>query len=381
MVALPLVLGTDAPAPAGVDTRPALQGLRPEDLVEIASGITLGEARKLIALIHRGEPFPPRSPAQVRRVSFDRVRERTQVPEMRLVSRIASAIDPFVKYALQAPDGSIVETVKIPLAEPGRVSVCVSSQVGCALACSFCATGRLGLTRNLAPWEIVEQVRTVRRDLPAGVRIHGVVFQGMGEPLANFAAVKQAAQLFSEPSAQAVDARNITVSTAGLPAGIRALAASLPNLRLAVSIGSARPEVRRELIPLESRYPLATVLEAAGEHARTTDLAPLFAYTLLAGKNDTNEDAVALAHIIKDFAARFGRRPRLSLIPYNSIGEGDPFVRVEEAEYVRFCDVLVENGVIPTRRYSGGGDVAAACGQLVGNVTKIAEEGTTPVAR
>lgn len=369
MVALPLVLGTDAPSPAGVLARPALQALLPEDLVEIA-GVKLSEARRLVALIHRGEAFPARSPADVRRVSLDRVRELTHVPEMRLADRVASSLDPFVKYALQAPDGAVIETVKIPLADPARVSVCVSSQVGCALACAFCATGRLGLVRNLAPWEIVEQVRTVRRDLPAGVRVHGIVFQGMGEPLANFAAVKQAAQVFSESSAQAIDARNITISTAGLPAGIRTLAASLPKIRLAVSIGSARPEVRRELIPLESRYPLATVLEAAGEHAQTTGLAPLFAYTLLAGKNDTREDAIGLAQIIRDFAARFGKRPRLSLIPYNSIGEGDPFVRVDEAEYERFCEVLVENGVIPTRRYSGGSDVAAACGQLVGGAEK-----------
>jgi 23S rRNA (adenine2503-C2)-methyltransferase len=194
--------------------------------------------------------------------------------------------------------------------------------------------------------------------------VHGVVFQGMGEPLANWAAVRQAARVLSESSAQAVDARNITISTAGLPAGIRALAETLPNVRLAVSIGSARPAVRRELIPLETRYPLTSVLAAAGEHARATNLVPLFAYTLLAGKNDTEEDAMALAAVVKSFAERYGKRPRLSLIPYNAIGDEDPFTRADEAAHARFREMLVARGVVPTRRYSGGGDVAAACGQL-----------------
>jgi 23S rRNA (adenine2503-C2)-methyltransferase len=375
MFALPLVSDATPHDDAEVDPRPALQALRPEDLVTIAEGITLGEARKLIALVHRGEPLPIRSPSEVRRSSLDRVRAATRIPALRLARRDVSAVDGFVKYALETDDGAVVETVKIPLAQPGRVTVCVSSQVGCALACAFCATGRLGLVRNLEPWEIVEQVRAVRRDMPAGVRVHGVVFQGMGEPLANFAAVKQAAQVFSESAAQAVDARSITISTAGLPAGIRLLAASLPNVRLAVSIGSARPEVRRELIPLETRHPLVSVLAAVGEHARATNLAPLFAYTLLAGKNDTREDAMALADVVKTFAARYGKRPRLSLIPYNSIGENDPFVRVDEAAHERFRDVLVQNDVVPTRRYSGGGDVAAACGQLAGAAVSKSDAG------
>jgi 23S rRNA (adenine2503-C2)-methyltransferase len=258
----------------------------------------------------------------------------------------------------------VFEAVKIPLEQPDRVTVCVSSQVGCALACTFCATGRLGLTRNLEAWEIVDQIRMVRRDMPAGVRVHGVVFQGMGEPLANWAAVRQAARVLSESAAQAVDARNITISTAGLPAGIRALAETLPNVRLAISIGSARPAVRRELIPLDTRYPLASVLAAAGDHARATKLAPLFAYTLLAGKNDTEEDATALAATVKSFADNYGRRPRLSLIPYNAIGESDPFTRVDEAGHALFREMLIAADVYPTRRYSGGGDVGAACGQL-----------------
>jgi 23S rRNA (adenine2503-C2)-methyltransferase len=353
--------------------RPALQALRPEELVEAAGDIELGEARKLIALVHRGEALPLRSPSEVRRRSLDRVRAATRLPALTLSSRASSAVDGFVKYALAGADGAVFETVRIPLERAERVTVCVSSQVGCALACSFCATGRLGLLRNLDAWEIVEQVRVVRRELPPGVRVHGVVFQGMGEPLANWPAVLRAARVLSESSAQAVDARNITVSTAGLPSGIRALAQELPNVRLAVSIGSARPSVRRELIPLEARYPLSSVMVAAGDHARATNLAPLFAYTLLAEKNDTPEDATALADLVNVFAASHGKRPRLSLIPYNTIGADDPFRRADEARHARFREMLVQAGVVPTRRYSGGGDVAAACGQLAGAGAAVRE--------
>jgi 23S rRNA (adenine2503-C2)-methyltransferase len=338
--------------------------LRPEELAELVPDIELAEARKIISLVHRLGALPTRTPAGIRRGSLDRVRAATTLPALRQLARTPSAIDPFVKYVLAAPDGGVIEAVRIPLERTGRISVCVSSQIGCALACTFCATGRLGLKRNLEAWEIVEQVRMVRADLPLGSRVHGVVFQGMGEPLANVREVARAARVFSEPSAQAIDARNVTVCTAGLPAGIRSLAEALPRARLALSIGSARPERRRALIPIDAIHPLEKTLVAAGEHVLATGLAPLFAYTLLAGCNDSEEDARALADMILVFADRYGRRPRLSLIPYNSIGGQDPFVRTEPAVEERFAQALTARGVRPTRRYSGGSDVGAACGQL-----------------
>jgi len=342
--------------------RAPLQALCPEELARLAD-VEVGEARKLIAWVHRGEPLPDRSPSEVRRRSLDRVRAATSIPELRLLARTESPLDAFVKYSLASDDG-VLEAVKIPLERPGRVTVCVSSQIGCGLKCAFCATGRMGLVANLRAWEIVEQVRIVRRELAPGAHVHGVVFQGMGEPLANWQEVRQAARVFSEPSAQAIDARNITISTAGLPAGIRAMADALPNVRLALSIGSARPHVRRTLIPLDAVHPLDSVLRAVGEHAMATRHAPLFAYTLLAGQNDGPDDARALAGVAKDFALRYGKRPRLSLIPYNTIGVGDPFERTAPEVEQHFYDALVGEGVIPTRRYSGGGDVDAACGQL-----------------
>src|SRR5262249_15522223 len=155
----------------------------------------------------------------------------------------------------------------------------VSSQVGCALACAFCATGRLGLRRNLETWEIVEQVRVVRRGLvAAGMgRGHGVVFQGMGEPMANLDRVLEAVAVMSDPSGLAIDSRAMPVCTSGLPSGIRRLAAEAPKVRLGISIASARRDVRRRLMPIEKSHGLDDVLEAAAEHARITGLSPMWA--------------------------------------------------------------------------------------------------------
>jgi len=142
----------------------ALQALSPEDLASRA-GIDLADARRIVSLVHRSGALPERSPATIRRAALDRARARGDVPGIERVERRASSVDPFVKFTFRLHDGAIVETVRIPLEKAGRFSVCVSSQVGCALACSFCATGTMGLKRNLETWEIIEQVRRVRRDM------------------------------------------------------------------------------------------------------------------------------------------------------------------------------------------------------------------------
>ena len=298
------------------------------------------------------------------------------MPSIELCERRASSVDPFVKYAFRLADGAVIEAVRIPLEREGRFSACVSSQVGCALACAFCATGRMGLVRNLEAWEIVEQVRAVRADLPEGGRVHGVLFQGMGEPLANVDRVIQAIRVLAEPSAQAIDMRNITVCTAGLPSGIERLWREVPAVRLGVSLGSAIPGRRRSLMPIDGAHPLDEVLAAAGAHARATGLAPMLAFTLLEGHNDSDEDATALADLCERFRGSFGKAPRLSLIPYNPIDategdttEGDTtegglpaFSRSPRLD--AFRAVFRARGIGTIVRYSGGGDVGAACGQL-----------------
>jgi 23S rRNA (adenine2503-C2)-methyltransferase len=363
---------TDPRAPSrATDPRAPIQALRPEVVAE-SCAIDLRTARKVLAGVHQravdtiGAPLPK----NVRRIDVDAIAARYRVGRLAVVTREASAIDPFVKYVLEAEDGARLEAVRIPLEKAGRFVVCVSSQVGCAIGCAFCATGRLGLSRNLEAWEIVEQVRIVRRDLPPGARVHGVVFQGMGEPLANVDRVIQAIEILHDPCGQAIDERAITVCTVGVPSGIRRLAASGLRVRLGVSIASARREVRRSLVPVEKSNPLDEVLDAAAEFVRVTGDSPMFAVTPLAGINTTDADADALGEIVRAFREKTGVAPRLSIVPYNSIGEGDPFARASDAEADRFHARLRAIGVPVVRRYSGGGDVAAACGQLVAKVTR-----------
>jgi 23S rRNA (adenine2503-C2)-methyltransferase len=345
-----------------------------------AAGIDLTDARRIVSLVHRTGALPERSPATIRRRALDAARAAGQIPRIELVERRASAVDPFVKYAFRLPDGATVETVRIPLEREGRFSACVSSQVGCALGCTFCATGRMGLARNLESWEIVEQVRAVRAELPEGGRVHGVLFQGMGEPLANVERVIQTIRVLAEPCAQAIDMRNITVCTAGLPSGIRQLYREVPAVRLGVSIGSARPGRRRALMPIDGAHPLEEVLAAAGEHARATGLSPMLAFTLLAGENDGAEDATALADLCERFRATHGVGPRMSLIPFNPI-DGAGFERSDRLE--AFRDVFRARGLGTIVRYSGGGDVGAACGQLArprDDTTRPASRKATPAA-
>ncbi len=337
-----------------------LQAVLPHELAR-AAGIDLTDARRIVSLVHRTGALPERAPATIRRRALDAARALGQIPAIEQVERRASAVDPFVKYAFRVPGGAVIESVRIPLERPGRFSACVSSQVGCALACAFCATGTMGLSRNLEAWEIVEQVRAIRADLPPGGKVHGVLFQGMGEPLANVERVIQAIRVLAEPSAQAIDMRNITVCTAGLPSSIRLLYREVPGVRLGVSLGSARPGRRRSLMPIDGAHPLEAVIEAAGEHARATGISAMFAYTLLADHNDADEDAAALADLCERFRDRFGHAPRLSLIPFNATGDAR-FSRSDRLE--AFRDAFRARGLGTIVRYSGGGDVGAACGQL-----------------
>lgn len=346
--------------------QPALvvQGLSPDALARaLGPQVTLPEARKILGACLREGALVQALPG-IRRVALEAVKARVRYGTSTVVAHEKSQEDPFQKLLLESEDGARFETVRIPLEIEGRFTACVSSQVGCALACAFCATGRMGLTRNLGTWEIVEQVRRVRETLPAGSRIRGVVFQGMGEPMANLDRVLEAITILTEPSLYAIDTRAITVTTSGLPSGIRRLAQEAPRVRLGVSLSSLLPAVRRTLMPIEDKHPVAEVLAATREHAIATGLAPLFAYTLLAGVNDDDTHLTALATAVRDFQAATGKRPTVRLIPYNRLDGDDPYVRQTDAEEARVRGRLRELGTASKMRYSGGGDIAAACGQL-----------------
>lgn len=341
--------------------RPVMQALTPERLHEIMAdtGATLDECRRLVAQITQRGRDVLSGVRNVRAGVRDETARRVAVGALKVLTRQASAEDPFVKFALECHDGAVIETVRIPLEKPGRFVVCVSSQVGCAMGCAFCATGEMGLSRNLEAWEIIEQIRIVARELAAtkAGRVHGVVFQGMGEPLHNLDNVLTALEVIRDPCGLAIDARNVTLCTVGLVPGIDRLTALAPRARLAISVTSARAALRRRLVPMEGHHPIAEVIAAAKRYHSQTGRLVMLAYAMLGGVNTDDEEAEALARLLDGWPAR------LSLIEWNPV-PGQPWRRPTDDERQRFHDALGRLGVPVVRRYSGGKDIGAACGQL-----------------
>ncbi len=262
------------------------------------------------------------------------------------------------KRLVRLADGQDIETVAIPAISPAgahRLSVCVSTQAGCAMACTFCATGRMGLARGLTPGEIVDQVYGFERDAPSERPTH-VVFMGMGEPLHNYAATVAAVRLLSHANGVNLSQRRITVSTSGLVPQIEQLAGEGLEITLAISLHAPDDTLRASLMPINRRYPLAELIAAAAAYAHKTGRRVSYEYVLLRDVNDALHHADRLATILP---------PKLShvnLIPYNAT---DASYRPTPPNAARaFRDRLLGAGVSTTIRASRGRDIAAACGQL-----------------
>lgn len=267
------------------------------------------------------------------------------------------------KWLLAVDGGNCVETVFIP--DGVRGTLCVSSQVGCPLDCSFCATGRQGFNRNLTVAEILGQVRTAARALGHCGRTHrvitNVVLMGMGEPLLNFEAVVAAMDVMMDEHAYGIARRRVTLSTAGLVPGIDRLREASP-CSLAVSLHAPVDELRDELVPLNRRYPLAELMAACRRFAAREPRAPItFEYVMLDGVNDTPQLARAL---VKRLA---GIPSKVNLIPFNPF-PGAPYRRSPPEAIDRFRTILLEGGLMTITRKTRGEDIDAACGQLVGRV-------------
>jgi 23S rRNA (adenine2503-C2)-methyltransferase len=243
--------------------------------------------------------------------------------------------------------------VRIPLFDE-KYTVCLSSQAGCPLACVFCATGRLGLQRNLETWEIVEQLRIVREEADRPVR--GVVFMGMGEPLLNYERVIRAARIFSDPSGLAISGRAITISTAGVVPAIRRFTAEGWPFRLAISLTAGSSLKRRSLMPVEKTWPLPELIDAVREHARATRDRVMLEYVAISGVNCGEEDARQLVELLRGIPIRF------NLIEVNDASGA--YQPPDAVELARFREALSALGQPIVRRYSGGKDVDAACGML-----------------
>jgi 23S rRNA (adenine2503-C2)-methyltransferase len=225
--------------------------------------------------------------------------------------------DGTTKLLLRLPDGAAVETVLMPSYRPGLAAGCVSSQVGCAVGCDFCASTRRGLVRNLAPAEIVEQFLALSAEARSvGRRLKTLVFMGMGEPLLNLDAVLVALRAIAHPDHGALGWKNVTVSTVGIVPGIEKLAEADLGVSLALSLHAPDDETRARLVPVNRRYPVAEILDAAKRYAARTKTIPTIEYCLLGGVNDSDEQADLLAERLA------GWRVHVNLIPYNQTGAG-----------------------------------------------------------
>jgi 23S rRNA (adenine2503-C2)-methyltransferase len=270
------------------------------------------------------------------------------------------ASDRTEKLLLKLEDGSHIECVL--MREPDRRTICLSTQVGCAMGCVFCASGLLGLKRNLSTGEILEQVLRLDRLMGADERITNVVVMGIGEPLANLKALLPAMEVLNEKGGLGLGARRITISTVGLPEKIGELARYGKPFNLAVSLHAPNDELRNRLVPVNDRIGIAAILEATDDYFRETGRRVTFEYVLLGGLNDSVEHARELASLLE------GRGAHVNLIPMNAISEL-PYADPSHARTSAFADILTERGIAATVRKRKGADIDAACGQL-----RLAEE-------
>lgn len=263
----------------------------------------------------------------------------------------STAPDRTRKYLLRLDDDLIIETVGIPSAS--RLTVCVSTQVGCPMACDFCATGKGGFVRNLKCHEIVDQVLTVQEDFQQ--RVSNVVFMGMGEPLLNINEVLGAVKSINEDVG--IGQRSLTISTVGLPGKIRKLAQYKLQATLAVSLHASNQKLRQQLIPSAKHYHLNALFDECREYVNSTKRRISFEYVLLAGVNDLPQHAIELAKHLRGFQSH------VNLIPYNPISEAD-YQRPDDTRIKTFSDILEDKHIAVSVRYSRGLGADAACGQL-----------------
>jgi 23S rRNA (adenine2503-C2)-methyltransferase len=352
-----------------VNAKPHLFGMVPDDLAaEFAREGVAARPEEVRRVVARAFAPPGSLKAKARnpvsRRLLDEVWRRTDHAELEVVERVTDPADQFVKYLLRSPDGALHEAVRIPLHKPGAFSVCLSSQVGCAMGCVFCATGRLGLTRNLAAWEMVAAFLRVRDEAPG--RVTGAVFQGQGEPFHNYEEVIQAARVLSHPCGAKVSAAAITISTVGLVPQIRRYAREGHHYRLIISLTSAITMKRKELLPVAGRFSLEEVADAIREYAASAKGRVTVAWVLMGGVNSGADEVEELQRLLGDLPLR------VNLIDVNDAREGG-FRRADDAERKEFMARLQVLGVPIVRRYSGGAGRHAACGMLA--ATRFSEGG------
>jgi 23S rRNA (adenine2503-C2)-methyltransferase len=277
------------------------------------------------------------------------------------VVRVLGSHDTTRKFLFRLRDGNLIESVLIP-ASPAlyggssdRRTICISTQIGCAYGCKFCASGLEGFSRNLGPNEIIDQIITI--ESATGEKIDNIVFMGMGEPLANFSNLMRAIRIINAPWALGIGARHITVSTSGLAPQIKKLADEPLQIRLAISLHAATDEVRNQIMPINRKYNVETLLAACHYYAGRRKQRLTFEYILIAGVNDADDQAYLLARHARKLAAK------VNLIPYNTV-EGLQWSRPSRNRQEKFLSILRAHKIAATLRREKGHDIDAACGQL-----------------
>lgn len=289
-------------------------------------------------------------PSALRNVLSDKFRILTSEVTRRQVSRL----DGTRKYLFRLEDKGTIEAVLIPAKD--RQTVCLSSQVGCAFGCKFCASGLMGIKRDLRCGEILEQALVISRDLKYK-RVTNVVMMGTGEPLANYDNVMKAIGILNSPHGFGIGARKITVSTAGYIPGIRRFMREKEQIELSVSLHAATDETRSFLMPINEKYPLSELMKACREYVKEKDRIITFEYVLIKGVNASRKDAEALSKLLKDLPSK------VNLIPFNTVSSFN-FLPPLDKEIKEFHDVLKEHDINSTIRTQRGADIDAACGQL-----------------
>jgi 23S rRNA (adenine2503-C2)-methyltransferase len=337
---------------------PHVLSLAPDELVAHARAhaiaLPIAQARRiLVDAWARPDAKPPRE--TIAKTTRERVAAIMRHDRLAIVDRVTDPSDGFVKYLLRAADGAEIEAVRIPLHKPGRFTVCLSSQVGCAMGCAFCATGRLGLARNLAAWEILAAFVAVRDEAPG--RVSGAVFQGQGEPLHNYDEVMRAAHRLRDPCGGSISGAAITISTVGLVPQIRRYTAERHPFRLIVSLTTTDPARRKSLLPIASRFAIEDLAAAVRAHQAANGGRVTLAWVLIGGVNSGQDEVDR----IRDLFA--GVPITLNLIDVNDAREAG-FARAPDGERNALLDRLSTAGIPFVRRYSGGSARHAACGML-----------------
>lgn len=353
------------------DGRPDLKGMTLEELEGIAQQWAEPpyRGRQIAHWIYQRGAVAFAAMTDLPQAFRARLAESARITALSPVTSVRSDGGDTIKYLFSLADGPTMETVFMRYAD-GRRSVCISTQVGCGMGCTFCATGLAGLTRNLTPAEIVDQVVAVQR--LTGERVTNVIFMGMGEPLANYGPTLRTVQLLNAPYAAGIGMRHLTISTVGLVPQIRRLARERLQLTLAVSLHAPTDELRNELVPINRQWPIADLLDACREYVSLTSRRISFEYVLMEGVNDTVELAATLGSLLHPARSGAEQRPsgpdanalwHVNLIPWNPV-YGLQYRRPNPGRVEAFANALRRRGISTTVRAERGVEIDAACGQL-----------------